>query len=516
MKRREDPIANLLAQERGGVFRPSPRGLRLVMAYPNTYHVGMSSLGFQMVARLAAESGAAQVERAFADLPPVGMETGLPLAGADVVAFSVAFELDFVGLAAMLRAAEIPLMARRRGPGWPLVVAGGTAIQLNRHAIYDVCDVFVHGAGEPVIGPLVEICDRRRSDRPALLAELAHLPGVEITAGAQVAAGIDLGVAVAGEGTWSAADAADPARAPRIASPAPNGIDQLDPWPGHSVILTPETEFSDRMLVELSRGCCHHCTFCWSGHNIQPYTVRSLDAVLAILRQGMEETGKFGLVSAAVGAHPDIDAICAFCDRHDLNISFSSLRVEDVTEAMLATLVRSGQKSITLAPESAAPRLQRLLGKDIGEERLSAVIEQAVALGMRDVKLYFMIGLPTETDDEAMEIVGFLERLRDRYVHVSRGQGQIGTMTVNLGVYVPHPDTPLTRVGPPPELRQVRRRLKALVQRLGKAPNTRVNATGVEYAQAQTALCNGDRGAWALVRQALETGHSWRRILRDH
>ena len=532
MPKKSDMYSELLAAETGTIVKAAGRGPDVALVYPNSYHVGMSSLGFQVVYGLGNQFPGARVERYFHDLPVAEtLESRLPIARVDVVAFSVSFVMDYLNVLDVLDRAGLPMLARERSAKMPLVVAGGTAIQVNRLPIYDVCDVLVLGAAERTLGPLLEACAKWRNDRPSLLRALSALPGVEVTAGAQVAAGVDLGVEIpsvrsAGFSPYSSVRSAgfspysqgDPAASTTIRAKArtPNecALEDLAPHPAHSVILTDKTEFAGKCLIEISRGCPYHCTFCWAGHNIIPYIAYPAESVIAVIEEQRARARSFGFIAAAVGAHPGIDEICAYCDRHDLLVSFSSLRVEDVTKGMLRSLARSGQRSITLAPETASPRLRRLLGKRIEDESVFGVVERAVGLGMRDVRLYFMVGLPTENDEEAAAIAEFVARLRERFVNASRPKGAIGTITINCGVYVPYPNTPLPRIGPPPEGPIVRARLKRLVRALRAIPNVHAAAESVDLARAQGILANGDRRALDLLRLAHERKGHWRSALR--
>lgn len=487
MRRPTATASQLLADETGTIVNHSVDDLRVALVYPNTYSVGMSSLGFHVVYGLANAVPNVRCERYFLDLPlPETLETGMALADADVIAFSVSFELDFVNILEVLDRAGIPLLKRERTDRHPLVVVGGIAARVNRLPIYDVCDAFVHGAGETTIGPLLSTCEENRNDRDRVLQRLGGLPGIEVTANDD-----------------------------ESAAPPPCVVERLDDYPASSVVLTPHTQFGRRSLIELSRGCPHHCTFCWAGHNITPYSTRSADSVISIVEQERARVSSFGFVAAAVGAHPQIDDICAYCDQHELQVSFSSLRVEDVTDAMLRSLARSGQRSITLAPEVGSRRLRRLLGKRLDDEQVFDVMERAIARDMRDVKLYMMTGLPTETEDEADEIVRFMERLRERFVNASRPKGVIGSISVNLGVYTPHPDTPLARVDDMPETRVVRKRVARLQRALRKLPNTRIAVASVDEARAQRLLCSGGRELLELLQLARERDGRWRAALRD-
>ncbi|MCX7047382.1 MAG: radical SAM protein [Candidatus Sumerlaeota bacterium] len=489
-----DIYKELLESETGTILKPGAQPLDVALVFPNTYHIGMSSLGYQAVYAWANAVSGVRAERYFHDLPRLEtLESRLPLDCVDVLAFSISFVLDYLSVIEIIKRAGLPLLARDRAPHQPLIIAGGLGVQVNPRPLADVCDAFFLGADQASITRIFEDCARLRDDRPALLQTLARIPDVIIpSAECRVPS--------------SESHALNPE--PRIPNPEPK-------TPLHSIILTDRTEFAGKCLIEISRGCPHHCMFCWAGHNIKPYEFYPASAVISAMEIQRERTRSFGLIAAAVGAHPEIDAICAYCDREDLLVSFSSLRIEDVTPAMLASLARSGQRSITLAPETASPRLRRLIGKQIEDEQIYRVMEQAIALGIRDLKLYFMIGLPTESDEEAMEIAEFAGRLRERFVNASRPKGAIGTITINLGIYVPEPHTPLPRVGPPPPEAILRKRMQSLTRALMKIPNLRVLPASVDEAAAQTLLANGGPETLAFLEQALAANGRWSAALKS-
>jgi radical SAM superfamily enzyme YgiQ (UPF0313 family) len=281
-----------------------------------------------------------------------------------------------------------------------------------------------------------------------------------------------------------------------------------------SAILTPHTEFSNMALVDLARGCPNHCTFCWVGRNAPPYRVRPVESVMENVTALAAHTDRFGLVASAVGAHPGIDDICREMTARGLKVSYSSLRVEEVTPTMLRTLATGGQKSATLAPEAGSSRVRRLLGKRLSDEQIFDAAEQVFGLGMERLKLYFMIGVPTETDEEALEIAAFVEKTREIMLRWARPRGRIGSIGVNLGIFVPKPGLPLTRLAPA-TAGAVKSRLKKVVRRLERIPNIHLNASSVDLAYAQGVLSMGGVGAAEYIQLVRAHGGNWRAANRQ-
>ena len=493
--------------------------LRVALVYPHTYHVGMSSLGFQIAWQTIAAFPGAAPERFFTDTLDQGsIESGSPLADFDIIAISATYEMDDPHILDILDAARLPHESRHRPPsaGHPLVVMGGVLVSVNRRPLYPFIDLFAHGEAEVILPALLSgalAAAEGRLSRPDLLLALADSPGFELTAGARAAAGLpvpdDLLPLV------DLLDRDDPAEQfPEPPIPPRAFCGDLGGHPFSSAILTPHAEFSDMALIDLARGCPHHCTFCWIGHNAPVYRVRPLSEILAAVDRLSPFTDRFGLVASAVGAHPGIDELCAELMRRNLRVSYSSLRVEEVTPVMLRALAAGGQKSVTIAPEAGAPRVRRLLGKRISDEQIFDVAGEIFSLGVENLKMYFMIGIPSETDDEALEIATFTEKMRQIQLRYARPRGRIGSIALNLGVFVPKPEIPLNHVDPVP-LAVVRKRLGKVVRALERIPNTRVAASSPDLARSQAILSMGGVDAARFVRLVRALGMDWRAATRE-
>lgn len=509
-----------LDAERGYV-RPREGRPRLTVAliYPNSYAIAMSSLGFQIAYRVLNDHPGVVAERFFLDSAHLGsIESGAALADFDVLAFSASFEMDEPHLLNLLDAAGLELEARERveGSHRPLVLMGGVLVSVNRLPIYPFIDIFLHGDAELALPPVLEALATARGHESGghrrRLEAVEGLPGVEITAGARRAAGMSFDPEL--EPATRTALAGESAEAlPRPAAPEPPRLTNLESHVCSTQILTPHCEFSDMALIDLARGCPHHCTFCWIGHNSPPYRARSLDTIFRAIEAWMPATKKFGLVSSAVGAHPEIDEICRWMMARELQVSYSSLRVEEVTPTMLEALCRGGGRTITIAPEAGNLRVRRLLGKRISDEEILGVVDRALTLGTENIKLYYMIGIPSETDEEALDIVRFSARVREVMLRHGRSRGRMGYLGFNLGVFVPKPKIPLNHIEPVP-LDQVKRRLKKVVNELKKLPNSRLNVSSPDLAVAQSVLSVGGLEASRYLQLVRAGGGDWRRANR--
>ena len=552
---------DFLAEEAGDTA--CGQGFPLVaLAWPNTYASGMSSLGYHLIRQTLRECGC-RVERLFHEKGRAAtLESSRRLSAFDILAFSISFELDYPNVLGLLDAARIPLLASRRPIQAPLVIAGGVAVAVNRHPIYPFVDVLAHGEGEDVIAPVLDACRecagfrRQIGERARLYQRLSRIPGVEVTAGAMRAAGMEAGLArevadeiEAVEARIESQSASSPVgrfagqpvgRIGRIRQ-----IGQIGPSPtSHffnpqsaihnpqsfvlpaltadlnavkavSRVVTPRAELGRRVLVEIARGCPHFCAYCWIGHNTRKFAPRPASNVLALLDEAREITrcAGAGLVASAVGAHPEIDAICEGLLSRGMQVSYSSLRAEETTPLMLEALVRSGQRGLTLAPEAGDEPLRRTIGKPLNDAGFLEAIERSQRAGLTDLKLYFMTGLPGETEEAADAIVSFTDAARRILLGFGRERGHLGELSVNLGIYVPKPNTPLARRETPP-LSVVRKRVGRLTRALSALPNVRVASEGVDLSAAQRLLSRGGLESALLLHEMWRSGGDWRPVIR--
>jgi radical SAM superfamily enzyme YgiQ (UPF0313 family) len=479
-----DILRRLAEAEIGAIRKPFGAQTALALVYPNSYSVGMSSLGFQTLAGRVNRRADAACERFFHRLDerdrsaPRSIENARPLAEFPLVAFSVSFELDYPNVVDVLHRSGIPLRHRDRGEGDPIVIAGGLALTMNRLPLYDFLDVIVHGDGEEAMDALLD-ARQAVADRSECLERLAALPGFEV-----------------------------PALRPEPSSIPPTPLtlaDRLDAFPCCSTILTPHTEFALRGLIEISRGCPYRCAFCIMGGQSVPYNARSVEAVLDMARRFKPHTDRVGLVASAVGAHRDIETICEALDALDLKVSFSSLRVEDVKPRMIESLLRSGQRMVTIAPEAGNDSLRRVLNKNLSDERIEQFVASVFARGMESLKLYYMIGIPGETEDDVLSIARLTERLHHIQVEAARGRGHIGELIVNLGVYVPKPGTALASGGFC-GIEAARRKIQLVKTALRHVANLALHCESPREAALQAFLSLGGRDCAEAIERAVLSG----------
>ncbi|KPL05722.1 hypothetical protein AMJ85_10990 [candidate division BRC1 bacterium SM23_51] len=306
-----------------------PADCQIALVYPNTYTVGMSSLGYQMVYRGINDQPLALAERFFCEgRPALSVENQRPLDQFDLVAFSISYELDYLNVVRFLLDNHISVVAAERDPeAEPIVLAGGICLSVNRLPIYDLADILVVGDGELRMERIIEAWTNAAGNRARFVEAVATIEGVEVTAGALGRFGLE-----------PAGQTPDTLRPPPI---EPHVVQTLNSTDAFATIVTPDSELADCCLVEIARGCPYRCRFCFMGHCV-PHRVRPFAAVREMIERGRHLTQRLGLIAAAVGSHPEIDRICEFCRSEGLAVSFSSLRVEDVTPVMLDLLAAGG------------------------------------------------------------------------------------------------------------------------------------------------------------------------------
>lgn len=488
---------------------PRAGSFRVALVWPNLYFVGMSNLGFQAVYRLLNRVDDVVCERAFlpddedkAELertgrPLVSLETGTPLRDFDAVAFSISFENDYLHVLQVLRLAGIPLRAKDRGPRDPIVILGGAAMFLNPEPLAPFADLVAVGEGEPMVPRMMEALTGAPDPREGLEA-LTPRDGFYVPSRHEPRYHAD--------GTVAAYDGPGPVKRQRG-------------WPGamgfpQSVVLTPHTEMSMKYMVEISRGCPCMCRFCWAGYNYLPVRGFTRSELVLRAREVRSVTNRIGLVSTAVCDHPEIDGIVDDLAAMDYEVSVASLRLDDLTPQFVFKLADTGVQGLTLAPECGSDRMRRILNKQFTNEEILDKATWIFENGIRNLKLYYMVGLPFEEHADVEAIVSLTDRIRERMLAVARGRGRIGRIHPSVNPFVPKPGTPYQWL-PMEDPRETDRKLQYLRRAFARMPNVDPVIKSARTGAVQSVLALGDRRvARALELQATH-GLELKRALRE-
>jgi radical SAM superfamily enzyme YgiQ (UPF0313 family) len=460
----------------------------VALAYPNRYFIGMSNVGFQAVYRFWNELPDVVCERVFlpdaeelreyrrTGLPLLTLESRTPVREFDVLAFSVTLEPDELNLVRMLELARIPPLARDRGDSYPLVLAGGPVTFLNPEPMAPFLDVVAIGEAEALLPPLTQAL-RAGLSRPELLSALDAEEGFTVA---------------------SRHDAGSRDRRVVRAKMGKGG----DFPPPATYVLTSDTEMSGKFLVEVSRGCPTLCSFCWAGYNYLPKRSFEVERILEAARAAREHTSEIGLVSTAVGAHRDIVPLLEALKDMKFRVSVSSLRFEDLKADLLEPLSASGEKTLAVAPEVGTDRLRFAINKRVPNDEILEKTDLILSRGIENLKLYLMVGLPTEGEEDLEGMVDLVEGIRALLLEHGRARGHLGRIIPSINPFIPKPGTPFQR-HPMESTSELQRKMRKLERAFALIPNVEAHFKSPRQEKLQALLSLGDRRlAPVLIRMA--------------
>jgi radical SAM superfamily enzyme YgiQ (UPF0313 family) len=484
----------LLREERGSV-RQEPGGrLNAVLLYPNTYQVGAANLGLAVVYSLINQRPDALCERAFlpdrvsrplyekSGAPLLSLESSRPISEFDLILATVSFENDSPNLAAMLAQGKV-------GPGQgPLVVAGGVVPMLNPEPLAHMVDGFLLGEAEVVLERFLDALGERAGlPRRELLAELAReVPGFYAPGFFEAEYHPD--------GTLKSfepfIDVPSRVLVPKYRGPA-SGL-------ASSVFQAPSAQFGDMTLLEVGRGCGRGCRFCAAGHLFRPPRLGAVGDFLERAVSTATRGGKVGLVSAAVTDLNEVALLTQEVVAAGGRVSVSSLRADRVTPELAESLAASHHQTVALAPEAGSERLRRVINKGLSEDDLAGAVECLIAAGVPNLRLYFMVGLPGEEDEDIEELIALARRVRQQVVSLSRPRGRLGMVTLSVNPFVPKPFTPF-QWEPMAGLKLLKSRMERIKRALKPLANMKVNFEVPKYAVLQAVISRGDRRLAGLI-----------------
>ncbi len=493
-----------------GTIRKNWKGrLHIALVYPNTYYVGMSNLGFQTVYHQLNAMEGVVCERAF--LPGkkdfaadriITVESGRVISDFDIIAFSVSFESDYLNLVGIIEKAGIPLQSSDRIPPVPLVIAGGVACFLNPEPIAPFIDCFLIGEAEKMLPLFIDTIEPH-DDRKKILKSLAvNIPGVYVPSFYQPGYNED--------GTLCDFEPVEglPDKIDRVV------LDHLSDTTTCTAVLTPDTAFDRTFLIEVSRGCPHGCRFCAAGYVYRPPRFRPYSKIKADMDLGASVTQRVGLVGAAITDLAEIKNLCDHADNNDLRVSFSSLRADALTSDLIVALKQSRVKTATIAPDAGSCRMRRIINKSIKEADILHAAEALVSGGIPNLKLYFMVGLPEETEDDVEEIVKLCKKIKSVFLSAARARKHIGNITVSINPFIPKPFTPFQWVGMD-SVALLNKKIKMIRQGLKRIPNVRVHAENPSRTYVQALLSRGDRKVAGLLTRALLNKGNWLKTYKE-
>lgn len=471
-----------IRNERSAIHLHRGAPLRIALVYPNTYEVGMASLGFQTVYRLFNEYPDVICERVFALVPMDeirSLESGSPLESFDLVGFSLSFELDIPHLIRCLKTGGLSPLARDRTSRDPLVFVGGVVAGLNPSPLLPFIDGLLAGEAEDLIGPITEILltnrPRHRNRRRSLEA-LAELDGVFI-----------------------------PSLQTRVSR---HRLSTLEAFPAYTGVLTPCSHFGDLFVVEVSRGCVRNCRFCAAQKVYAPFRFRSVSSVLETVARYNPGTRRIGLEGAGISDYPGLESLVGSLVESGFSVNLSSIRADRVTDRLVRHLDQGGLRTFAMAPEAGNQNLRDRMGKRLSDESILAAADLLRKSSIRTLKLYFIIGYPGETDADVDSIIDLIGAIYASFVDRPHR-----CLKISINAFIPKPFTEM-QWAPMNTEKELRRKRKKIRQGIGRYPSIHWSSRRTAEEVFQGLLSVGDE-RMSEVLLSMEKGDHWKQVMKE-
>lgn len=476
-----------LAGEHGTIVKGWGGRTPVALVYPSSYYIGMSSLGVHSIYKLLNSYDNIVCERAFREKgvpvssPAVSTESIRPLSDFAVIAFSLTYELDYFNIPLILKSCGIPVYSRDRNESHPLIIAGGPVVTANPAPVAPFFDAIGIGEAEALLPELIPFFEKTgNTEHAELLKELSTVPGIYVP---------PLSVEHKVERQF---------------------LKDLNEFPVSTAVMTRDTEFGDMFMVEAERGCNWGCRFCLVGNTFSPMRFRSQETILEQAARGLKYRRRIGLVGPDVSDYPGLEELLAKLRGMGAELSVSSLRVKPFSANVLRELVASGVKTITLAPEAGSDRMRRLIAKGITRDDIIETVTEVAKANLKDLKLYFMVGLPEETDEDVGEIASLVLDCKS----VLDAGSPNTRLAITVSPFVPKAGTPWERE-PMASLDTIRGRVSFLKNSL-KKKGVSLNTESAPWSEVQAALARGDsRFAQVIVAAGEATLPSWHKALTE-
>lgn len=513
------PTVQKPARYTGGEYNAADKSgedvdVRFALCFPDTYEIGMSNLGLRILYGVLNELPGVWCQRAFApwadmeaamraaDIPLYGLESGDPIREFDILGFSLGYEMAYTNVLNLLDLAGLPVRAEDRGEDGPLVLAGGVCT-FNPEPLADFIDLFFVGEGEDAVTELVQLYRAVRAGgggKAELLRRAAELEGFYVPTLYDITYGDD--------GTITAITPKSGAAYP-VSKRLVRDFDKSY-FPTKTMI--PSTEVvHDRVMLELFRGCIRGCRFCQAGFVCRPVRAREMETLAAQGIEALQDSGyqELTLSSLSSSDYRPIEQLCdallPWCGAHNVSIALPSLRADNFSMTLMSKLQHGRKSSLTFAPEAGTQRLRDAINKNVTEENLLETCKTAFSGGWSAIKLYFMLGLPTETDEDVLGIADLARKVFGVWREFAENKRRGVRITVSTSCFVPKPHTPFQWEAQV-TMEEYRRRVELLRGALKAERSVSYNWHDAETSRMEAVLSRGDRRLGAVLERAWRDG----------
>ncbi len=509
-----------LAKEKGTIRKDWGGKLSIALTYPNLYRLGMSNLGFQIVYDLLNKRSDVVAERVF--LPEeeeisiylststglLSLESQTPVKNFDLIAFSLSFENDYLNILKILELARVPLLSEERPGPCPFIIAGGITTFLNPEPLASFIDFFWLGEAEANLNEFINLfldIRHRCAKRTDVTYNLArNLPNVYVPSLYQPEYHKDGTIK-----SFLPKQALVPTRIKAVYSTTGGFLDEHEP---KSNITTPDTEFANKILVEIGRGCGRSCRFCAGGYVYRPPRPYQTSELRKSIENALGTCGQVGLLASAVSDVPGIEDLTSLIINSGGRFSISSLRADSLTQTLLKNLKQAKQKALAIAPEAGSERLRRVVNKHLTKKQIIKAARLISKVEGFSIRLYFLIGLPSETREDVSEIVNLVKVIKHNMVKESAPRGKIGQIKLSVNCFIPKPFTPFQWF-PLDQLSSLKDKQRSLKKALGKEGGIKVNFDIPKWAYVQTLLSMGDRRVGSILLMSHKFGGDWKKAI---
>ncbi len=487
---------------------------KLVLAFPDVYEVGQSNLGYRILYHILNNQAHTVAERVYApwvdmeaelrraQLPLTTLESGTPLGEMDIVGFNMQYEMSYTNILNMLDLAQIPLWAAARGEKEPLIIAGGPAVY-NPEPLADFVDFFIIGEAEELITEVADIFSGwkdagKPGGRREILRRMAALQGIYVPAFYDVTYHAD--------GTVAAVVPGDEACPPCVQKRIVKDLDKVD-YPTRPIVPFLEI-VHDRIMLEIFRGCTRGCRFCQAGFIYRPVRERSMERLQQLVQEMLDNTGyhEISLTSLSSSDYSCLRELVTTLNEtfssQGVSISLPSLRIDSFSVKLAEEVQKVRKSGLTFAPEAGTQRMRDVINKGVTEENLADAVRAAFAAGWSAVKLYFMIGLPAEREEDVRGIAALAYKVLDIYTQVTGKRN--GRLTVSVSSFVPKPHTPFQWVAQD-SIKQIEEKQQLLVSLL-RDRRISFNWHDAKLSYLEGVFARGDRRLAKVLHRAWELG----------